>query len=223
MVCNSSAAGSMQSERCAAACLAKVRNVDGETADELTIERIEAILQRREAAAPWALGTTSIALARELGTGEAVLVRWLAQPPVAARIRNQAGWYATAEFVVRATPEQEEFFEALLHGTATGLEPVPFAEVVQAVRRSKIAGATAAFDTRLALGELVRVGAYLYRGVQLATIQARLETVLRAEQRLSAARFRDLVGTSRKYAIPLLEYFDRLGVTVRDGDDRRLP
>ncbi|OFW28430.1 MAG: selenocysteine-specific translation elongation factor [Acidobacteria bacterium RIFCSPLOWO2_02_FULL_65_29] len=34
--------------------------------------------------------------------------------------------------------------------------------------------------------------------------------------------FRDMAGTTRKYAIPLLEYFDRTGLTVRVGDVRRL-
>jgi hypothetical protein len=29
------------------------------------------------------------------------------------------------------------------------------------------------------------------------------------------------MGTSRKYAIPLLTYFDGLGVTVREGDLRQ--
>jgi selenocysteine-specific elongation factor len=34
--------------------------------------------------------------------------------------------------------------------------------------------------------------------------------------------FRDLFGTSRKYTIPLLEFFDREGLTIRVGDTRRL-
>jgi len=34
--------------------------------------------------------------------------------------------------------------------------------------------------------------------------------------------FRDHFNTTRKYTIPLLEYFDREGVTVRVGDARRL-
>lgn len=32
--------------------------------------------------------------------------------------------------------------------------------------------------------------------------------------------FKDLAGVSRKYAIPLLEYFDRVGITKRAGDKR---
>jgi len=34
------------------------------------------------------------------------------------------------------------------------------------------------------------------------------------------AGFRDLVGSTRKYALPLLEYFDREKVTLRRGDLR---
>ncbi len=38
--------------------------------------------------------------------------------------------------------------------------------------------------------------------------------------RLSVPAFKELAGVSRKYAIPLLEYLDRAGVTRRDGDER---
>ncbi|MCX6065300.1 MAG: SelB C-terminal domain-containing protein [Chloroflexi bacterium] len=39
---------------------------------------------------------------------------------------------------------------------------------------------------------------------------------------VSAAEVRDLFGTSRKYALALLEHLDAIGVTIRDGDFRRL-
>ena len=38
--------------------------------------------------------------------------------------------------------------------------------------------------------------------------------------RIDVARFKDLAGVSRKYAIPLLEYLDREHVTRRIGDER---
>jgi selenocysteine-specific elongation factor len=38
----------------------------------------------------------------------------------------------------------------------------------------------------------------------------------------TVAEFRDLVGASRKYAVPLLEYFDQAGFTRRQGDVRVL-
>ncbi len=45
---------------------------------------------------------------------------------------------------------------------------------------------------------------------------------LQGGKTLTTADFRDRYKTSRKYAIPLLEYFDRVGVTIRMGDVRRL-
>ncbi|MFO8057596.1 MAG: SelB C-terminal domain-containing protein, partial [bacterium] len=38
---------------------------------------------------------------------------------------------------------------------------------------------------------------------------------------ITVAQFRDLTGTTRKYAIPLLNYFDNQGHTIREGDYRR--
>jgi selenocysteine-specific elongation factor len=39
---------------------------------------------------------------------------------------------------------------------------------------------------------------------------------------ISPAMFRDRLGITRKHAIPLLEYLDREGVTVRSGNKRRV-
>ena len=42
----------------------------------------------------------------------------------------------------------------------------------------------------------------------------------KASPKIDVARFKDLTGVSRKYAIPLLEYLDRERVTRRVGDER---
>jgi selenocysteine-specific elongation factor len=39
---------------------------------------------------------------------------------------------------------------------------------------------------------------------------------------LTVAEIRDLLGTTRKYAVPLCEYLDRVGLTRREGDLRVL-
>jgi selenocysteine-specific elongation factor len=70
---------------------------------------------------------------------------------------------------------------------------------------------------------IVRVSADLYF---LADSIERVARTLREQwvdnREITPAAFRDVVGTTRKYAIPLLEYFDRTGITVRLGDTRRL-
>jgi selenocysteine-specific elongation factor len=54
---------------------------------------------------------------------------------------------------------------------------------------------------------------------------ARAEDVVRQKGTgpgLTVSSFREALGTSRKYALPLLEYFDRIGLTRRQGDYRIL-
>ena len=72
-------------------------------------------------------------------------------------------------------------------------------------------------------GRLARVSSDLV--VSPAFLQ-RAEGVVRSEaaspEGLTVSRFRELLGTTRKYALPLLASFDARGVTRRDGDVRRL-
>ena len=39
---------------------------------------------------------------------------------------------------------------------------------------------------------------------------------------LTMSELRELLGTTRKYSVPIGEYLDRIGLTRRDGDVRRL-
>lgn len=52
------------------------------------------------------------------------------------------------------------------------------------------------------------------------TARRRLEEHLARRGEITVAEFRDLIGSSRKYALPLLEHFDREKVTQRRGDSR---
>jgi selenocysteine-specific elongation factor len=72
-------------------------------------------------------------------------------------------------------------------------------------------------------GALVRVSADLvFAKEHLDDVAGRLRAHLEREREITAAGFRDLIGASRKYSIPLLDYFDRSGLTLRSGDVRRL-
>lgn len=71
------------------------------------------------------------------------------------------------------------------------------------------------------LGYVVRVAdGVVYRTDDLAAIEARVREVLDANGSITLAEFRDVFGTSRKYAQAVLEYFDRQRVTRRVGDAR---
>ncbi len=80
------------------------------------------------------------------------------------------------------------------------------------------------FEVCVAEGFLVHVAGDLYLHAEADTDMRRLVKERLSQQGggLTVAEIRDLLGTTRKYAVPLCEYLDRVGVTRREGD-LRLP
>jgi selenocysteine-specific elongation factor len=67
-------------------------------------------------------------------------------------------------------------------------------------------------------GRLVRVSADI---VVTPAFLAKAESVVREHAAgVTVSAFREAIGTTRKYALPLLEYFDQRGITRREGDVR---
>jgi selenocysteine-specific elongation factor len=75
----------------------------------------------------------------------------------------------------------------------------------------------------LRTGEIVKVteDIFFLKDVLLEARQ-KVAGYLKDKGEISVGEMRDLLQTSRKYALPLLEYFDREKVTRRVGD-KRLP
>jgi selenocysteine-specific elongation factor len=61
-----------------------------------------------------------------------------------------------------------------------------------------------------------------YHASTIARLRERITERIRSGGPLGAAEFRDMIGASRKFSIALLEYFDRVGFTIRVGDQRKL-
>jgi selenocysteine-specific elongation factor len=79
------------------------------------------------------------------------------------------------------------------------------------------------FEVCVAEGHLARVTADIYLHADADREMRRLVTDrLQHGAGLTVAEIRDLLGTTRKYAVPLCEYLDRVGVTRREGDLRLL-
>lgn len=72
-------------------------------------------------------------------------------------------------------------------------------------------------------GRLVKVKEdLLFHRSVIDMLKEKLTTYLKQHQEISVPQFKDLTQTSRKFAIPLMEYFDASRVTVRVGENRRL-
>jgi selenocysteine-specific elongation factor len=80
------------------------------------------------------------------------------------------------------------------------------------------------FEVCVAEGQLARITEEIYLHSDVEAEMRRLVTERLAQQGsgLTVAEIRDLLGTTRKYAVPLCEYLDRIGLTRREGDLRLL-
>ena len=133
----------------------------------------------------------------------------------AGRVRL-ASWSAKRpEALARAIAE----VSSTLRGA--GFTPPPWAELSGDF-------APAALEVLFEEGEVVCLtgvagalsGAPVFHRDTLALARARLEDHLRDNGSITVAAFRDLIGATRKFALPLLELFDRDKVTQRRGDLR---
>ena len=72
-------------------------------------------------------------------------------------------------------------------------------------------------------GRIVKTKDDLYFHIDAITeLKNRLVDFLKANEDITTPQFKEMTGASRKYVIPLIEYFDASKVTLRVGDSRKL-
>ncbi len=79
------------------------------------------------------------------------------------------------------------------------------------------------YNALIDLGRLMPVSAeVVFRWEDYQRLVRLVRDILEEEGVVSVARMRDQLKTSRRYVLAFLEHLDAIGVTVRDGDVRRL-
>ncbi len=103
-----------------------------------------------------------------------------------------------------------------------GLQPLLFKEVVAklAIEEEET---RALLDLLVSEGRVIRVkeGLYFHKD-SLNQLKEEIISFLKKNQEITVAQFKELTKTSRKYTIPLLEYFDQNKITLRVGEKRVL-
>ena len=128
-----------------------------------------------------------------------------------------------ASHEVRLSPEQQRIVDALEGEFSRAEAAPPSAE--EALGRAGVAGDDEheLFQLLVQSGKLVRVkDSLFFHARALESIQGKLVALLRERKEIGPSDIKDLLGISRKYAIPLLEFFDQRRVTARVGERRIL-
>jgi selenocysteine-specific elongation factor len=124
---------------------------------------------------------------------------------------------------IRLSPEQQRLVDRLEESFLQAEAAPPSPE--EALGRAGIGGDEEheLFQMLVEGRKLVRVKESLFFHARaLDVIQGKLVALLRERKDIGPGDIKDLLGISRKYAIPLLEYFDARRVTARVGERRVL-
>ena len=118
---------------------------------------------------------------------------------------------------IRFTPAQERAVELLLSRFATAPYSPP------TVKECQVEVGEDVYQALVDSGRLVPVAVDVVFGKDgYEQMVAELKSILAKQDTVTAAQIRDHFNTSRRYALAFLEYLDLQGVTVREGDSRRL-
>jgi selenocysteine-specific elongation factor len=104
--------------------------------------------------------------------------------------------------------------------TKSGLQPPYFQEI-----KGKFPGNTGVevLEVMVKEGGILKVKEDLYFHLEAVDgLKSELIAFLKNNGEITTPQFKEMTGTSRKYTIPLIEYFDRTQITVRVGDTRVL-
>jgi selenocysteine-specific elongation factor len=118
---------------------------------------------------------------------------------------------------IRFNPRQESSVQSLL----ARFKSSPFSPPTIKEAQSEIGEEL--FNALVDLGVLVPVSPeVVFRREDYHRMVEEVRRLLQASGTVTAAQVRDHFNTSRRYALALLEHLDEVGVTVREGDVRRL-
>jgi selenocysteine-specific elongation factor len=138
-------------------------------------------------------------------------------------VRSERDQVRLTSHAIRLTPEQQRVVEGLesMFRAAGAAPPGP----EEALGRLGVQGTEKheLFQLLVADRRLLRVKESLFfHAGALGEIQEKVVAHLKEKKEIGPADVKDLLGVSRKYAIPLMEYLDSLRVTVRQGERRVL-
>ena len=139
------------------------------------------------------------------------------------KVVGDAKRFARADFKPKLSANQRKLKDKIVesHREAGFAPPEPGSFANQAAGNAS--ALKDIFEVAVAEGHLVRVTDEIFLHADADAAMRRAVTDrIRDGPGATVAEIRDLLGTTRKYAVPLCEYLDRVGLTKRNGDLRVL-
>ena len=140
------------------------------------------------------------------------------------KLKQVSDRYALSEFSVHLTKRQNAIRERLLKEySQAGLETPGLDEVYGNFAANEQTDCRQVVESLVTSGELVMLTPQIcIHPAVYQEVCRKTRDYLAAHETLALADFRDMLGTSRKYALAVLEYYDKNKILKKDGDLRRM-
>ena len=140
------------------------------------------------------------------------------------KLRRVAGRYALGDFQIVLTKRQRNIRDRLLQAYhKAGMETPATDEVMAQFAPNEKADLKMVMESLVTSGEIVMLTPQICWHKE---VYDRVCSIVKAHfaenETLTLAELRDLIGSSRKYTLAVLEYYDKNRITRKDGDFRRL-
>ncbi len=146
-----------------------------------------------------------------------VFIAILTQYLIRNTVIEERGFIAIPGHKVKLNVQQQTRVQALMRRFSQSPYTPPSVKECQAEVGEEV------YSALLDLGELIAVSnEVVFRKSDYDAIVAQLRQTIKKRGQITLAETRDLFNTTRKYAQALLEHLDATGVTLRDGDYRKL-
>jgi len=204
---------------------ASQRYVDVEIAEKTKVEILES-LAKYHAANPLQVGLVREELRLSLGKSidQKVFTYCLNELLRKNEVVQEESMLRLAGHEVALKADEEELQKELLAWYVTnGLSTPTVRETMERFSEYSEKMVKQVLDLLLREGQLVKISETLYYEKALIDdLVSKVTEVMKKEGEIDAPGFKNLTGLTRKFSIPILEYLDRIKLTIRVGDKRIL-
>ena len=187
-------------------------------------QRILAAVEQFHQAQPYSHGANREFIRQQVGGDERFLEHWLKEMVARGELAPRDENWRLPSFSIDLAEADEDLLNRLVEAVRSQGFETEYIEELAARLGAKVESLHTLLGMAEERGQLVRVNRRI-----LLHAEARDQLVdsvrrhFRDSPELTVADLKKLTGTTRKYAVPLLEYLDQHGHTVRVGDKRVQP
>jgi len=190
-----------------------------------TEARVETTLERFHAQNPLKAGLDESEILSRMpkGTERRVLARLLARMAETGKLQHTGARFALSGFSIALSDSNQALADTIEQQFIENKYTPPSREEALTAANAALPDGGKVFDALVQMGTLAEIAPQLYfHASALDDIKRQVVAFLEQNGEMAVGDLRNLLDTSRKYAVPLMEYFDKGRVTKRVGDKRVL-